>query len=49
MSADGKTGRIKILSLFMDFFGMGRTASIVGMIIVALVIMTACVGEKGRK
>ena len=42
MNTNGKTGFNKILSLFMDYFGMGRTASIVGMIIVALVIMTAC-------
>jgi len=42
MGEDGKTGFNKILSLFMDYFGLGRTASIVGMIVVVLLIMTAC-------
>jgi hypothetical protein len=42
MSADGKTGFHKILSVFMDYFGMGRTASIMAMIIVGLVIIFAC-------
>jgi hypothetical protein len=42
MGEDGKTGFNKIFSLFMDYFGLGRTASIVGMIVVVLLIMTAC-------
>ena len=42
MSAEGKTGLHKILSVFMDYFGMGRTASIVAMTIVGLVIIFAC-------
>ena len=42
MTADGKTGFNKILSTFMDYFGLGRTASTVGMIMVALVIIFAC-------
>jgi hypothetical protein len=42
MSANGQTGFKKILSVLMDYFGMGRTASIVAMIIVALVIIFAC-------
>ncbi len=42
MSADGKTGFNKIMSMFMDYFGMGRTASIVGMILVTLVIIFTC-------
>ena len=42
MSKDGKTGFNKILSMFMDYFGMGRTASIVAMIFVSCVIIFAC-------
>lgn len=42
MSADGKTGFHKILSVFMDYFGMGRMASIMVIIIVGLVIIFAC-------
>ena len=42
MSTNGKTGFNKIMSMFMDYFGMGRTASIVGMILVTLVIIFAC-------
>ncbi|KAF0154925.1 MAG: hypothetical protein FD159_2404 [Syntrophaceae bacterium] len=42
MSTDGKTGFNKIMSMFVDYFGMGRTASIAGMILVTLVIIFAC-------
>ncbi len=42
MNAEGKTGFNKILSIFMDYFGMGRTASIVAMAVVALVIIFSC-------
>lgn len=42
MSADGKTGFNKLLAMFMDYFGMGRAASIVAMILVAGVIVFAC-------
>lgn len=42
MSTDGKTGFNKIPAMFMDYFGMGRTASIVAMILVAGVIIFAC-------
>lgn len=42
MRANGKTGFNKILSMFMDYFGMGRAASIVAMILVAAVIVFAC-------
>ncbi len=42
MSTDGKTGFNKVLSVFMDYFGIGRTASIVAMILVAAVILFAC-------
>lgn len=42
MNAEEKTGFNKILSIFMDYFGMGRTASIVAMMVVAFVIVFAC-------
>lgn len=42
MRADGKTGFNKVLSVFMDYFGFGRTASIVAMALVAAVIVFAC-------
>jgi TRAP-type uncharacterized transport system substrate-binding protein len=42
MSANGKTGFNKFLSTFMDYFGLGRTASIVALILVAAVIVFAC-------
>lgn len=42
MSAGGKTGFNKLLAMFMDYFGMGRAASIVAMILVAGVIVFAC-------
>jgi hypothetical protein len=42
MSKDSKTGFNKILSMFMDYFGMGRTASIVAMIVVSCVMIFAC-------
>ena len=42
MSTDGKTGFDKVLSVFMDYFGIGRTASIVAMVLVAAVIVFAC-------
>jgi TRAP-type uncharacterized transport system substrate-binding protein len=42
MHTDGKTGFNKIISMFMDYFGMGRAASIVAMLLVTLVIVFAC-------
>ena len=42
MAADRKTAWNKVLSMFIDYFGMGRTASIVAMIIAGLVIVFAC-------
>ena len=42
MSADGKTGFNRALAVFMDYFGIGRMASIVVMILVAAVIVFAC-------
>jgi len=42
MSTDGKTGFNRVLSVFMDYFGVGRTASIVAMIVAAAVVLFAC-------
>jgi TRAP-type uncharacterized transport system substrate-binding protein len=42
MSTDDKSGFNKILSVFMEFFGLGRMASIVALILVTLVIVFAC-------
>lgn len=42
MTANSKTGFNKILAMFMDNFGMNRTASIAAMIFAGLVIIFAC-------
>ena len=42
MTEEGKTGFNKILSMFMDYFGLGRAASIAAMVFVVLVVVFAC-------
>jgi len=42
MNAQGKTRLHRILSVFMDYFGMGRAASLVAMIAVAGIVVFAC-------
>lgn len=42
MNPDDKTGFKKVLSVVMDYFGMGRTTSIVDTILFTLVIIFAC-------